>query len=208
MKGGGMNAFLGIVGVILSFMSLVVALNGDLSNPYIVAALVLVAIVGAFMAGVNAIAAKERLNAFVDEKLEKAASRAVDGKLDDINDMVSKGVFDEINEAIRKLTDDVERDSRANEVLSELRGFTTDEGRRAYIMASGKMDPDDFRNRISLLVERGDITGVQIDAESGGFVFTSEVGIVDEALSHALKRVRELHELHMLDEKALGGDAR
>lgn len=57
------------------------SVSGNVSDPYVSSALVVVAVVCAFSAGLGIRSALDYANSWFDAKLEKAAERTVDGKM-------------------------------------------------------------------------------------------------------------------------------
>lgn len=171
-----MNAYLGIAGLVLSFLSLVVALNGAFDNQYVNGALIAVALVGVFMFGYNARAAKDRLNAFVEDRMRNAAERAVEKKMGDIDDAVD-GRLVQVFDAV---AEESEKQSLADSVLRDLRAIGDVDSMRRFIEDGGNRDADEFRTAMAALVERGDVTGVAIPDDGSPMIVGDDFAVKPE----------------------------
>ena len=171
-----MNTFLGIVGVVMSLASLLIAVGGDVSNPYFATALVLVGIIGAFMTGYNASAAKSKLNAFVEDRMRNAAERAVEKKMGDIDDAVDGRLVQVFN----AVAEESGRQSLADSVLRDLRAMGDVDSMRRFVEDGGNRDADEFRTAMAALVERGDVTGVAIPDDGSPMIVGDDFAVKPE----------------------------
>lgn len=108
-----MNAYLNIVSIVVTVISIVIACNMDMTNPFLFAFVFV--IFGSAMAciGYTFRESKDKFDTYAETLTQKAAKKAVDDKMPEIQEAVNDAVADAIdNIDINELTQRIEDEEK------------------------------------------------------------------------------------------------